>query len=60
MNDNKPLFSQETFYASASEIINDPYLLPQQIGQFEVRDKDLGIYGFSGLRCFLLGEGSHL
>ncbi len=60
VNDNKPIFSQETFYAFATEIINDPSLLPQQIGTFEVKDKDLGIYGNHGLKCFLLGQGSDL
>ncbi len=60
VNDNQPVFSQDTYFAYATEIINDPNLLPQQIGQFDVRDKDLGVYGVAGLRCFLLGEGANL
>jgi hypothetical protein len=60
MNDNAPVFSQDTYFAFAREIINDDSLLPQQIGQFEVRDKDLGVYGAPGLNCFLLGEGADL
>ena len=60
VNDNRPIFSQDIYYAFATEIINDLSLLPQQITQFEVVDKDFGIYGTTGLRCFLLGEGSDL
>lgn len=60
VNDNKPVFSQDTYFAFASESSNDANFLPQPIGQFEVKDKDMGLYGMSGLKCFLMGDGSDL
>lgn len=57
-NDNAPIFSQESYYANVKELISDPQLLPQLVAQFEISDKDLGVYGVAGLDCFLLGNGA--
>ena len=42
VNDNKPVFSQDTYRASVPMITNDPYGL-QKILTFYVYDKDSGI-----------------
>ena len=57
VNDNKPVFSQDTYMISVPMLTNDPYGL-QKILTFYVYDKDSGIYGVKCLFCMLLGEGS--
>lgn len=57
-NDNRPLLSQDSYYAFIDNLVKEPRLLPQQVVQFEVSDKDLGVYGVAGLVCFLVGDGS--
>jgi len=53
-NDNKPFFNQKTYSTELSQIPNQN----QEVANFTVNDKDSGLYGVQGLRCFLLGEGS--
>jgi hypothetical protein len=66
-NDNEPLFSQDTYYASFdyNSIINTNVQFETltlnsnlKVVSFSVQDKDVGIYGLDGLKCFLLGEDS--
>jgi len=55
LNDNKPEFSQNTYYASIDQIsTNFPKVL-----QFQVTDNDSGDYGLAGLHCHLLGHHAH-
>jgi hypothetical protein len=58
LNDNKPVFTQDTFYVSIAKVSN--YLSPtsQAIIKYEIQDKDSGVYGLPGLKCFLMGDGS--
>ena len=53
-NDNKPIFNQKTYSAELSQIPNQA----QEVVSFNVSDKDSGVYGVQGLRCFLVGEGA--
>jgi hypothetical protein len=54
VNDNKPLFTSETYYALITQISK----APQEVLTFEVKDKDSGKYGLNGLVCSLMGRGS--
>ena len=58
LNDNSPKFSQDTFYATVETISSDPSQMPQIIAEFGIQDKDMGIYGVSGINCFLMGDGA--
>lgn len=53
-NDNKPFFNQKTYSTELFQIPNQD----QEVMGFNVNDKDSGVYGVQGLRCFLVGEGS--
>ena len=59
VNDNAPVFSQDTYLASVDSLLNptDPFAL-RKVLQFYVYDKDSGIYGLKGLSCTLLGDGA--
>ncbi|CAF0830739.1 unnamed protein product [Brachionus calyciflorus] len=55
-NDNKPILSQDNYYAYIRELnVNSAH---QFILRFDVSDNDIGIFGIEGLKCFLLGQGS--
>jgi hypothetical protein len=54
VNDNKPLFTSETYYVLVTQFSK----APQEILNFEVKDKDSGKYGLNGLVCNLMGRGS--
>ena len=58
LNDNSPTFSQETYFAVIEKASNENVKAPQAIATFHVQDKDMGIYGLSGLNCFLMGDGA--
>ena len=52
LNDNKPVFSQPTYFASVDPISSNY----QKIADFKVTDKDSGDFGVGGLECVLLGN----
>ena len=56
MNDNKPKFSQLKYESSVTTIFNRDF--HQEVLKFDVRDKDLGVYGEAGIRCELFGDES--
>ncbi len=55
LNDNKPEFSQTTYYASV-DVFSTNFA---KVLQFDVSDKDSGDYGLSGLNCDLFGHDAH-
>lgn len=55
-NDNRPIFEQETYSFSVSEIAPPNHL----IGSITARDLDAGHFGTNGIRYSLSGAGSEL
>ena len=55
MNDNKPVFSQRTYYQSVDSSLKHL----QKVLDFKVTDDDSGIYGVAGLKCELFGTDSN-
>lgn len=54
INDNSPEFSQEAYYSQLDAI--SAFNKNKSLVSFEIKDKDLGIYGLSGLVCFITGD----